>query len=261
MKILILSDLHIEFDDYKIEYSTIDLVILAGDIHTKDHGLKWALNNIKNIPVIYILGNHEFYGKAYPKLIHSLKESAKNSNVHILEKDVLSIDGVNFLGCTLWTDFELFGDPRIAGFECQQVMTDFKKIRVSPKFSKLRSLDVASIHRQSLAWLCKELDKRRKQTNIVITHHAPSARSLPEQYKNDMVSSAYVSNLDDVLKKYSPSYWIHGHLHNSSNYLVGATQVICNPRGYPNERNSNFKDDYIIEINNVSTHVNLIKPF
>jgi len=251
MKILILSDLHIEFENYEIDLSGIDVVVLAGDIHVKDNGYKWAAENIKNIPVIYVLGNHEFYGKAYPKLVHQLKEDANGSNVHILEKDTVNIDGINFIGCTLWTDFELLGDPRLAGYECQQVMTDFKKIRVSPKFSKLRSLDVASIHRQSISWLTNELENLDNRYSVVVTHHAPSIKSVPEHYKENIISSAYASNLDGVIEKYNPIYWIHGHLHNSSNYNIGDTKVICNPRGYSDERNPSFDKNLIIEVQHV----------
>jgi len=233
MKVLVLSDLHVEFEDSTIDTSNVDVVILAGDIHIKKNGVKWINENIQKTPVVYVLGNHEFYGKAYPKLVHDLKKSTIGSNIHILEKDSISVEGVNFLGCTLWTDFELLGDPRIAGYECQQVMTDYKKIRVSPKFSKLRSIDVASIHRQSLTWLCSELESLEGQTNVVVTHHAPSAKSLPEQFKNDIVSSAYASDLEHVILQYSPKYWIHGHLHNSSDYEIGNTRVLCNPKGYP----------------------------
>lgn len=237
-----------EFDDYQIDSSSVDVVVLAGDIHVKEQGLQWAVDNIKDVPVIYILGNHEFYGKAYPKLIDSLKERTSKTNIHILEKDLLTIDGINFLGCTLWTNFELFGDPRIAGFECQQVMTDFKKIRLSPKFSKLRSIDVAAIHRQSITWLRNQLERLDKQTNVVISHHAPSKLSVPEEYKDDIISAAYASNLDGTIRKYQPKYWIHGHLHNSSDYLIGETRVVCNPRGYPKERNIDFNSSYIIEL-------------
>jgi len=251
MKILILSDLHIEFEDYQIDISEVDVVVLAGDIHVKEHGYHWAEKNIKNIPVIYVLGNHEFYGKAYPKLVGKLKEEAKGSNIHILEKDAINIDGIEFLGCTLWTDFELFGDPRIAGYECQQVMTDFKKIRLSPKFSKLRSIDVASIHRQSISWLSNELEKADCKNCVVVTHHAPSKQSVPEHYKENIISSAYASNLENIIEKYKPNYWVHGHLHNSSNYSIGETQIICNPRGYSDERNDSFDHKFIIEVQHV----------
>lgn len=114
MKIQLLRDLHIEFGSYRYPDVESDVVVLAGDIHTKTQGIQWALENITDKPVIYVLGNHEYYGKTYPKLIDTAKELAKGSNVHVLENEVLTLGGVNFLGCTLWTDFELFGDPRIA---------------------------------------------------------------------------------------------------------------------------------------------------
>src|SRR5690606_16443232 len=116
-------------------------------------GVDWALQTIKGKPVIYVLGNHEFYGATIQKLIHKLKEKTKGTNIHILERDVITIEGVNFLGCTLWTDFELFGDPRHAGYHCQQVMTDYRKIRHLPNYSKIRTIDTAVMHKRSHWWL------------------------------------------------------------------------------------------------------------
>lgn len=250
MKIQIFSDLHIEFADLDIDTSGADVVILAGDIHIKDKGLKWAIENIPDTPVLYVLGNHEFYGDAYPKLIDSLKVQAAGSNVHILEKEMVSIDGVNFLGCTLWTDFNLFDDLRLTGYECQQLMTDYRRIRVSPRYSKLRSMDVAAIHRQSLEWIRQTLKENTGESNVVVTHHAPSARSLPEYRAQEVVSAAYASNLEQVMEQYAPAVWIHGHLHNSSDYHVGNCRVVCNPRGYAGEENSEFMPACCVEVDN-----------
>jgi len=248
MKIQVLSDLHIEFDDFEFQKSDSDVVVLAGDIHIKNKGVSWAIENIKDKPVLYVLGNHEFYGSAYPKLVHYLKDIAKGTNIHILEKDTVTIDGVNFFGCTLWTDFDLFGDARITGYECQQVMTDFKKIRLSPKYSKLRSIDAASIHRQSLHWLQSELESHKDEKNLVITHHGPSPASLPNGKEQETSSAAYVSQLEHFMTEFNPNYWIHGHMHNSSDYKVGNCRVICNPRGYPNEKNPDFRQGLTIEL-------------
>jgi hypothetical protein len=101
----------------------------------------------------HVLGNHEYYGKAIPKHTKQMRELFEGSNVRVLENDRAVIDGVVFLGCTLWTDFRLFGDPRVAGFEATQKMTDYKKIRVSPTYRRLRSIDTAGEHYQSLQWL------------------------------------------------------------------------------------------------------------
>ena len=248
MKIHILSDLHSEFEDYEYLETHSDVVILAGDTNLKERGVDWALDTIKNKPIVYVMGNHEYYGSAYPKLLNSLRGKCKGSNIQLLENDVFTYQDVNILGCTLWTNFELFGDPRVYGYECQQIMTDYKKIRVSPKFSKLRSIDVAAMHMRSINWLESELKAREGQKNIVVTHHAPSPISLPEEKKNETASAAYASDLQGIIEKYSPPVWVHGHIHISSDYSVGSCRVICNPRGYPDERNPNFKPDLVIEV-------------
>ncbi len=179
MLLHILSDIHIEFEPFEPPTTEADVVVLAGDIHVGTKGLEWAKDNFKDEHVIYVLGNHEYYGQALPKLTNKLKELSLGTNIHILENDKLEINGVVFLGCTLWTDFKLFGDPRIAGYEASQKMTDFKKIRVSPSYRKLRSIDVAGIHFKSLNWLKNELDNNKGGKLVVVTHHAPSMRSVP----------------------------------------------------------------------------------
>jgi Icc-related predicted phosphoesterase len=128
MKIQILSDIHNEFEIYEPKTCDADVVILAGDIHTKNRGIEWAQSSF-SVPVIYVLGNHEAYGKTLPKYINEIRSLTEQTNVTVLEKDVVTIGGVNFLGCTLWTDFEVMTNPRVAGYECQQVMTDYKKIK------------------------------------------------------------------------------------------------------------------------------------
>ena len=248
MKVQILSDLHVEFEDYDYPQCDCDVVILAGDIHTKGRGVKWAIEHINDKPVIYILGNHEFYGKTYPKLFNELKTLAANTNIHVLDKDVISIEGVNFFGCTLWTNFEILGDPRLAGYQCQQAMTDYKKIKRLPGYSKIRSIDTAVYHMQDITWLGKTLAMHEGEKNVVVTHHGPSLKSAPDKYKKDVLVSAYVSDLESFIEKHNPNIWVHGHLHNSSDYLIGETRVLCNPRGYPTELNPNYNSMKIFEI-------------
>jgi Icc-related predicted phosphoesterase len=249
MKIRVLSDLHLEFGALELSDINYDIAILAGDIHIKDKAIEWIQSTIPNKPVLYVLGNHEFYGEAYPKLITELKDNTKNSNIHILENDLVTIDGVNFLGATLWTDFKAFGDPRIAGPYCQQIMSDFKTIRLSPNYSKLRPIDLANIHSQSLKWLENKLKEHKGEKNIVITHHGPSKKSVLERYMDDLSTAAFVSNLDSFILEHNPDYWIHGHLHNSVDYTIGSCRVICNPRGYyPSDLNQDFDEKCILSI-------------
>jgi len=248
MKLYILSDIHIDFSAFNPPNLDADVVILAGDIHIKQHGLEWAIEAFSNIPVMYVLGNHEYYGKALPKHLHKLKEKAKGTNIHILEDESVTISDTTFVCCTLWTDFELLGDPRIAGYEATQIMTDYKKIRVNPTYRKLRSIDTVGIHYHSKNWLKAEFKKRKGEKLVVVTHHAPSMKSLPKAFQKDPTSSAYASHLDALVESSGARLWVHGHIHTQQNYMIGETQVICNPRGYPDEPNIHFVEDLVLEV-------------
>jgi Icc-related predicted phosphoesterase len=248
MRLWILSDLHLEFSSISLPKVDADIVILAGDTHIKDKGLEWAINTFPDIPVLYILGNHEYYGSAYPKHLNHLKEKAEGSNVIVLENDTVTIDKVTFLGCTLWTDFQLYGDPRIAGYEATQKMLDYKKIKLSPNYTKLRSLDTANIHYKSVRWLKSQFDENADDKKVVVTHHAPSEKSVPRQYKDDILSAAYASHLEKVVESSNAELWVHGHMHTAMDYQLGKTRVLCNPRGYPGERGTNFIPDLVVEL-------------
>ncbi len=247
MKIQLLSDLHIEFQPFDYLDNEADVVVLAGDIHLKTQGLQWAIKHIDK-PVIYVMGNHEYYGAAYPRLLEKARPLLAGTQVHLLENDCLTLDGVNFLGCTLWSDFELYGNARTSGYHCQQVMNDYKKIRRSPGYSKMRSIDTALIHRHSRDWLAKQLIEKVGQTNVVVSHHGPSEQSVPAQYLNHPTTAAYVSSLEAFIEQCRPDYWLHGHLHASSDYWIGDCRVLSNPRGYPGEENTLFDAGMCFEL-------------
>jgi len=246
LKIHILSDLHLEFAPFKPPTTKADIVVLAGDIHLGQKGLAWAKQSFPDKTVIYVLGNHEYYGNAIPKLTNKVREAS--SHVHILENERLDIEGFTFLGCTLWTDFKLFGDPRLAGYHAQTMMNDYHKIRVSPEFRKLRSIDTALFHSRSLSWLQNELLSVNPQKTIVITHHAPSSSSIPVRYRSDLLSAAFASALDDFVIKSGVKLWIHGHIHDYFDYKLGNTRVVCNPRGYPDENLFSFNPELVVEL-------------
>jgi Icc-related predicted phosphoesterase len=248
MKIQIISDLHQEFGFMDISFEGADLVILAGDINLGTKGIEWIKSTITDFPVIYVLGNHEYYKGSYPKTLNVIRNSASDTNVHVLENKAVTIEDVTFHGATLWTDFALMGDSRLNGSICQGKMNDYKMIRRDPSYSKLRSIDTYVIHQQSLKWLQSSLESSTTEKNIVVTHHAPSSRSIPEEYKDDIVSSAYASNLEPVILQYQPQFWIHGHIHVPIKYEIGDTKVICNPHGYMNEPYNGFDKKLMIEI-------------
>lgn len=115
MKIRYMSNLHIEFPWVTTDWVPSigeDVVVLAGDIGTGVRGIEWAVHAFRGRPVVYVLGNHEFYRAGWDSLIVQARTAAAGTHVHVLEDDAVDIGGVRFLGATLWTDFEIFGQER-----------------------------------------------------------------------------------------------------------------------------------------------------
>src|SRR5690242_3132924 len=129
MRLGILSDLHLEFAPLELPSVGADAVIFAGDIHVGREGVDWARQRLKEIPVVYVLGNHEFYRHALPRLTEQLKRECHSSNVHVLENDAIQINGWTILGCTLWTDFKARGAPEPAIQAAEGFMMDYSIIR------------------------------------------------------------------------------------------------------------------------------------
>ncbi len=249
MNIQVISDLHREFGSHEINYQKADLVIFAGDVDIKTKGIEWILSEMPDKRVIYVLGNHEYYKGAYPKELNKIRKIAKGTNVSVLENDSVDIEGIIFHGSTLWTDFCLFeNNPILYGSLCQQKMNDYRHIRIEPEYSKLRSIDTYKLHKIAINWLEKSLNKHRGKKNIVVTHHAPSKRSIPIQFSKDPLSSAYASNLDEFIEKWQPIYWIHGHVHKPIEYNITDTKVLCNPHGYIDEPYNGYQKELIIKL-------------
>jgi Icc-related predicted phosphoesterase len=248
MRIHVLCDLHIEFAPFVPPKTQADVVILAGDTHVGIKGIHWARECFPDTPVVYVVGNHEFYRHNHPRLIEKLRGAALGSNVAVLEKGVLEIGGISFLGCTLWASLALFGDPFLASSACADVLTDFKLIRVAPQYRKMRPSDMTQWHRTSVEWLAGELEARLDSPCVVVTHHAPSARSLGEEPAADPTSAAFASDLESLIQEFRPALWIHGHVHRAFDYTLGSTRVLCNSRGYPEEKVEGFNPWLIVTV-------------
>lgn len=259
MRILPLSDLHLELwkefaPKIDITISRPDVVILAGDIHTGAKAVEWAAQTFADIPVLYVHGNHEAYGKYLDSVQAEIAEACKaKNNVHFLNEDELIVDGVRFLGSTLWTDFCLFGgDTKQAAMqEAEKVIMDYKRIRLANAGDRqLRASDTAEMHAIQKYWLQTKLAEKFSGKTVVVTHMAPSMLSVAERYADDIVSSAFASNLDDLVK--NADLWVHGHMHDSFNFQIGECRVICNPCGYMTRgggtENGSFDPNLVITI-------------
>lgn len=244
MRIQILSDLHVEFHQdggrqLIEEYLTpkgVDILIIAGDLSTSGLPFLGSIRAIckkyKDAQVIYVPGNHDFYNGSFAGVLPTYK-GLENlySNLSILYNKAKKIDKYLFVGSTLW-----FGvDPEYTKYKAY--MNDFKYIG---KFEDLVFKENKKA-KKFLKWhLCEDA--------IVITHHLPSWRSVPDRFKNSKLNMFYVCDLEKQILEKKPKMWVHGHTHHSCNYLLGKTHVVCNPFGYAGyELNPEFIPNFIID--------------
>ena len=234
MKLNILSDLHLGFSAMEWPITDADLVVLAGDVSRPREGIAWALRLEK--PVLYVPGNHDFYGGSIDGTLAQLRQLCEGTQVRILERDEVVIDGVRFLGAILWTDFELFSDAQqraASKAEAQRLMYDFSRIRTNEASSEIFTPDdAARLFRRDAAWLDQRLGCAFDGPTVVITHHAPALPSIHPRFADSLLNAAFVSDAAYLMGASRVSLWIHGHMHNSCDYEIDGTRVLCNPRGY-----------------------------
>jgi Icc-related predicted phosphoesterase len=280
MKIQLVSDLHLEFEDVNIKNeSGADVLILSGDILVADDLRNQPADlSLADIPdegygrarralryrdfflrvsfqfehVIYIMGNHEHYHGKFDKSAGIIRETIgylNIHNIHLLDRDIKEIDGVHFVGGTMWTDCNK-GDP-MTQYHLEQCMTDFRVIRIAgenfKKFLPMRTVMEFTKTRDYFKTVIGNLPKDAKI--VVCSHHAPSHLSIHDMYKHDkLMNGGYSSDLSEfILDHPQIKLWTHGHMHNNFDYMIGDTRVVCNPKGYPGE-NGDFENNLILEI-------------
>lgn len=259
MKLRILSDLHLEFIGMGIEAAGEDILLLSGDIGIHTQGMDWAQRVAKHldIPVLMIAGNHEFYrNPRYPhhtweSTLLDLREAAdhldkiEKGKVTFFENGYADYEGVRFIGASLWTDMKLFGDDPIVPHLVGQAMNDYHVIHSEVSDQMLQPFQSMQRHAESRKFITNQLQVAADGYDgftgkcVVMTHHTPTSLSVPDKYKNDRISAGYSSRLEPLIEQYKPVVWCHGHTHDSYDYMLYDTRIICNPRGYaeidPNE--------------------------
>lgn len=241
MKLHILSDLHLGVAGMEHPATDADLVILAGDIARPAAACAWAQGFGK--PVLYVPGNHEFYGSSLPETVALMRElcaGSAGSAVRILDNDSVVIGGVRFIGSTLWSDFRIAGEGQVrddAMAKAQQFAYDFQRVRTragddAPIFTPS---DSAALFDANVRWLGEQLRQPFDGTTVVITHHAPTPHSIHPRFAGSPLNGIFVSDAQALVAASGAQLWIHGHTHDSFDYRVGGTRVLCNPRGYCKE--------------------------
>jgi Icc-related predicted phosphoesterase len=261
-RIAVLSDLHQEFTlaDRQIASAqffspdpildAVDVVVLAGDVHVPaTRSLDWITRNFSDVPVVYVLGNHDYYQfpqaggeglQTYLEVLNRARERANQLGIHLLENDTVEIAGARFIGATLWTDFRLSFDPPM--FERMRVargregMNDYRRIkRPSQKNPeqrrRMRPIDTIGLHIGTLNYVREVLRVPFAGPTVMVSHHAPHPNSLHSDCIGPL-DHCYASDLSAILQQpEAPDLWVHGHIHKKSDYRVGKTRIVANPLG------------------------------
>ena len=218
MRLHILSDLHLS----------------CGALEVPREAIAWAAGLGK--PVIFVAGNHEFYGGSIAGTPEALRRAALGTAVRVLDCGEAFIGGVRFLGATLWTDFLLCGAGKgrdEAMREALLRMRDFTRIRLSDDGpAPFMPADSAELFRAHAAWLERSLAEPHDGPTVVVTHHAPSPGSIHPRFAGSPLNACFVSDAERLLDGSRAALWVHGHTHDSHDYVRNGTRVVCNPRGY-----------------------------
>lgn len=256
LRALILSDLHLEFGGMPRNWTPptadeIDVVIAAGDLATGVVGVIWLARHFPEVPCIYVPGNHEFYGRRrYRRHIEKMKAKADDlgARVFVMDNEQVVVGDVRVLGATLWTDFDLHGNWPLAMQAAQREMNDYQQIDLVQQ-QRLTAEDTRRLHLESRFFLNETLRCPHDGPTVIVTHHAPSERSSHKRFAGSPLNPAYASRLEPLMLEWEPALWVHGHMHDSSDYQIGETRVICNPRGYAgHELNPNFNPRLIVNL-------------
>jgi Icc-related predicted phosphoesterase len=262
MKLFIVSDLHGEIwpPDYDVpENLGFDVAMFAGDIHTGPEAVRWLRGQraLRDKHVMFVAGNHEYYGRILEDSAAQIRDAARGTNVTFLDADAVPvIDGVRFLGCTLWTDYRFEADSQAHGFRAGKMMNDYKFIRTrgGEEFpAPFTPVAAFKRHVAERRWLTDRLAEEHDGPTVVVTHHGVHPGSLHDRFADDgAINASFITDLSATIAEHQPALWIHGHVHDSHDYTVGETRIVCNPHGYSRGNglveNAGFVKDFIVEI-------------
>ena len=280
LRVQLLSDLHTELGPLGIVTpeavaTNADIVILAGDMAKAPDSVERLAEMFPITEVLVsVAGNHEHYdtgltiseGIAIMRRAADAMSVSEGRNVIVLENDVRVVEvrglPTRLIGCTLWTDYALLGDPERDRMRVENSLNDYRAIRGRAGrplrtflggWDFLTTSEVLAHFDASRSFLARALAEPFDGPTIVVTHHLPSLRSVAHRYRRDPVSAGFASNLDDLVGM-GAALWVHGHTHDSCLWRSdGGTLVACNPAGYPRfggrqRENADFNPRLVFDI-------------
>lgn len=242
MDIALYSDLHLEFHGLKLRPGPVDVVVVPGDVLPirRGNAVEWLHRAIpRKIPVIFVPGNHDYYGGDVETAHAAWRAAAvaTKGHVSVLINDRIMIDGVVFLGTPLYSDLSLpsaLPMPLLAE-RVRRGIADFNVMAKSPREPWTVEAMVAA-HREARAFLDSQLPAAEATgpAPVVVTHWAPSTQSCSPAYQGDVLNPYFIVPMDQWVMR--ARAWLHGHVHSRHRYHLGIRpdrgEVGCNPRGY-----------------------------
>ena len=262
MRFRVFSDLHVDANDglaIPLDLSDCDAVIIAGDVceRLSTRALDWLVENVQpaGVPVIYTPGNHDFYRRRFPAELDAARFAFESAGIALLAQgEGCQIGDVLVVGATLWTDFRLTGDQRqamLAAADRRTGMNDHRLIRWGAGERPFQPADAIREHAAAVEAITRACRGARRNAQpdaktfsdgdplanpiVVVTHHAPSSRSLREGRLTGLLNAAYASDLEPLIEEIHAAAWVHGHIHRSVDYTIGCTRVVSNPLGYQSQ--------------------------
>lgn len=249
----VISDLHLEFGKFVLPVLPDDansILVIAGDLAEVqgkgDYHVSFFEKCVRFKHILFVPGNHEYYNGSFPTEIFSLKTKTEHiENLTILASASIVIDDIVFIGATLWTNMNNASPLTI--LSAKESMNDFSLIWDKNEFDVFHPETSVFQFNKDLKFITEQLDQNKNLKSVVITHHAPSSLSCAEKYQGHALNGAFYSDLGNFICYNKPTIWIHGHTHDSYDYMINTTRVVCNPKGYDNE-NLQFDPNFLIEV-------------
>jgi Icc-related predicted phosphoesterase len=251
MKLWIVSDLHCESSLWSpATVPDHNVLVVAGDVSSSPDAAIMELFRIAQFthaPIVFTPGNHDYFGAA----IDDAFDSLVTGGVRVLRPGTaVVIGGVRFVGATLWTDWQVNDKEFQAQSWAARHMPEYGHV-TRDDGDLIWPRDVYDEHQRHRLAIDELLRVPHDGPTVVVTHHAPSIRSIHPGDRTDPSAAAFASDLEELILRHQPQLWVHGHVHWASDYRIGDTRVVCNPRGYQGEgfsERTGWREDLIVEV-------------
>lgn len=239
MKFAIFSDLHI---DQVLRHGSkpaplsvdADAVILAGDIHRTTQGLRWARERWPDLPMVYVPGNHEFYGSHLFGMLSEMRKVAAGVDIYLLSNNAVVLGDTRILGTILWTNFALSGTAAESARVAERFINDFRVIRENA--GPLTSRTMTRLNSEARAFLREELKKPWDGKTVIVTHWLTHPECIIAKYRGSELSPYFCCDCSDLLIEFKIDLWVYGHSHGSGDFVhPHGCRIVSNQRGYPHE--------------------------